>query len=398
MAVRIEMVEREFILGSAAETGLPARLQASGRTLSCRLMKVAKEGILLATAAGPAGFHPREKVSVFFDFRGQTVVFDSRVLKSGPSTVELDPPEAMYRSLQRRWPRVPNPRGISVDLMLPGAGLELDCPESREWVEVERPEAYPGLDTESLAKLVDSFKALASAIADEGRVVMYKGRGPADYAEEMAARLGKALFLPSLSGPLPEEDPYEPKRLVTRELAEDYEGPSASAADSLLASCLAEKAAEGQRSLLWCPVSYYRYTVGMVMLCSGSRELGYEALDLAWDFSRLLAWFLKRHRYFAAMEEARSKGASAVVDASPAGLLVRLPAEGPGAKIGTTLKLALSHGGKNLVCDARIARCYDEGHARYYGIAFRELPLEESSALAAELYGGPTGLPEEGQA
>jgi hypothetical protein len=397
VAVRIEMVEREFILGSAAESGIPARLQASGRTLSCRITKIEKEGIKLATAAGQAGFSPREKVSVFFDFRGQTVVFDSRVTGSGKTTIELEAPESMYRSLQRRWPRVPNPQGFTVDLMLPGAGLELDCPEARQWTEVERPESYPGLETASLQALVDSFKSLASSISDEGRVVMYKGRGPADFAEEMAARLGKALYAPSFGDGLPVEDPYAPKRIVTKDMAEDYEGPESLAGHSKLAACFGGKSLDGLSSALWCPVSYYRYTVGMVILqAGGGRQLGFEAVDLAWDFSRLLAWFLKRHRYFASMEEARAKGKGAVVDASPAGILVRLPADGPGAQPGTALKLALGHRGKNLVCDARIARFYDEGKTRYYGIAFRELPLEESAVLASELYGGEASMPAEG--
>ncbi len=394
MAVKIDVVEREFILGSAVEKGIPARLQAAGRTADCRLAEVGKESVRLALEGEPPVLHPRERVSVYFDFRGQGVFFESRVRRAGAEGPELDLPDSMFRSLQRHWPRVRSPRGISVELLLPDAGFELPCPESREWSEVEKPEIGPGLDAASLEHLVSSFKESAQAVADEGHVVMYKGREPADRAEEVAARIGRVLFLPTLPGPIPAEEPFPGSGIVTRDQAQDLEGYELPLERSRLGRCLASKAEAGIGSALWCPVSYYRYTVGMVMLSIGSgHSLGREALDLARDFSRMLAWFLKRHGYFASIEDARKRGAGDIVDASPSGLLVRMPADGAGIKEGSTFSLALFHGGRNVVCDVRVARSYDEGKARFYGLAFRGLPESETASLADELYGAAVELP-----
>ena len=201
MAVRIDRVEKEFILGSAAEAKTEAKLRADGKSLKCRLSALSRGVIGFTTTDAGTGaalsFAPRELVSVIFDFRGQAVAFEARVVKSASGSVELALPDAMYRSLSRRWPRVSSPKDLTVEFLLPDAELTLDCPESDTWSDVEMPELREGLDSKNLGSLVDSFKDKASKIASEGRVLMYKERGPTDIAEEMAAKYGRTLYIPS---------------------------------------------------------------------------------------------------------------------------------------------------------------------------------------------------------
>ena len=346
MAVRIDRVEREFILVSAAQAKTEARLRAAGRSLKCLVSAAGDESISFSTASAPPRFAPRELVSVCFDFRGQAVAFDAPVIKSTSNGLVLGLPEAMYRSLSRRWARVSPPKDLTVDFILADSQLRLDCPESGEWVDVELPELREGLDSRDLASLVDSFKAKAQSMASEGRVVMYKDKGPSDVAEEMAARMGRVLYAPSALGPLPLTDPYSAGRIVTRAMAEEYE-TSAIAASSMtgasgsqLSSYLRGRAVKGLGSALWCPVIYYRYTVGMVLMSNGADRplsLDFGAVDLAWEFSRILAWFLKRHGYFASSNAQAANSVphrGGIVDASPSGLLAELPVGGPSIEQG----------------------------------------------------------------
>ncbi len=158
MAVRIDRIEKEFILGSAAESKTMAKLRGDGKSLKCRLASFSPGSITFALSGDDLPFALREVVSVTFDFRGQPVAFESRVIKSSSGSVELTLPDAMYRSLSRRWPRVSSPKDLTVDFILPDAELTLDCPESDTWSDVELPELREGLDSKNLGSLVDSFK------------------------------------------------------------------------------------------------------------------------------------------------------------------------------------------------------------------------------------------------
>ena len=224
---------------------------------------------------------------------------------------------------------------------------------------------------------------------------MYKERGPADLAEEMAARIGRALFVPSTLGPLPQTDPYPSGRIITRDMAEEFEGPSAVAQGSKLAAYLRGRAAEGLYSGLWCPVVYYRYAVGLVLMANGPerpRPLDFRALDLAWEFSRILAWFLKRYAYFAGSDAASGTRRGGIVDASPSGLLAALPSEakrdsGGAMAMGSVIKLRLLLKDKVIVCSGKIARRYDEGGMSLCGLAFVDLSAQDMAALSLGLYG-----------
>jgi hypothetical protein len=387
VAVRIEKVEREFILATAADSRMEARIQVPGASLKCRILSVEDGRVALSLSDQAPPLSPRARVSVFFDFRGQGVAFESSVARLSEGALELGLPECMYRSLSRRWPRVATPRDLSVEFLLPDAQLKLDCPESEEWTEVELPELREGLDSQSLAALVDSFKAKAEGLACEGKVAMYKEKGPADIAEEMAAKLGRVLYAPSTLGSLPVGDPYPSGRIVTFEMASDLEGAAAAAMGSRLSLKLKELAGQGISSILWCPVLYYRYVVGMVVMSRTEGALDFGAVDLAWEFSRVLAYFLKRHGYFADSGEGEGPSAGAIVDASPSGLLAAVPRKGPNFMTGSTLRLRLGVRGKSIVCSARVARRYEEGGTRFYGIAFSDLGASDMAFISTGLYG-----------
>jgi hypothetical protein len=230
---------------------------------------------------------------------------------------------------------------------------------------------------------------------------MYKDRGPADFAEEMAARVGRILYAPSTLGPLPQSDPYVAGRIITQEMAEDFEGAATVAMGSKLSAYLRGRAAEGLKSGIWCPVVYYHYAVGVVHIANGPdrpRALDFGAVDLAWEFSRILAWFLKRHGYFAQSATASAPKRGSVIDASPSGLLAVLPVGGPKIEQGSVLRLRLSLKGKNIVCSGKVARRYNEGGMSFCGIAFMDLSAQDMAALSLGLYGEEEDLPAGGGA
>lgn len=398
MATRIDRVEREFIIGKAAESKTRARLRTAGKSKECVVAGLSQEGVGFITTDDQLPFATRELVSVCFDFRGQAIAFEAPVLKSASGVIELGMPEAMYRSLSRRWPRVSAPKDLSVEFLLSDANLILDCPESESWSDVELPELREGLDSHDLKALVESFRVKAMEIASEGRVIMYKERGPTNIAEEMAAKLGRTLFVPSITGYLPQGDPYPAGRIITREMAEEFEGPAAVAQGTRLSEYLRARAAEGLVSGLWCPVIFYRYAVGLIVIANGPDRpsaLDFGAVDLAWEFSRILAWFLKRHGYFALGNSGSDAGSDpiskpfkgGIIDASPSGILVALPDANPAIVQDSVIRLKLTVKEKVIICSGKIVRRYQEGDMDYCGIAFMDLSAKNMAALSFDLYG-----------
>jgi hypothetical protein len=218
-----------------------------------------------------------------------------------------------------------------------------------------------------------------------------RGKGPADYAEKIAAELGRALFVPSSISGLPVADPYSEGRVITREILEDYEGPEA-LVGSPFAAWLAGRSATGLVSAVYAPIRYYRYVVGMVMLENGpgrSRGMDFTAVDFAWDFSRLLAASLERFGYFARKEAVRSAVPGAILNASPGGLLLGLRGGSPRFSIGSRIELNLLLGEERLSCTCRVARRFEDERGSRYGLSFDNLPAAGMELLARSLYGSP---------
>jgi hypothetical protein len=115
--------------------------------------------------------------------------------------------------------------------------------------------------------------------------------------------------------------------------------------------------------------------------------LDFGAVDLAWEFSRILAWFLKRHGYFAESAGGASPKRGSIIDASPAGILAALPVGGPKIELGTVIRLRLGLKDKSIVCSGKVARRYNEGGMSFCGIAFMDLSAQDTATLSLSLYG-----------
>jgi hypothetical protein len=377
---------------TAAEGGMQARIQALGRTVACRLSSADHGVVKFVSVSGAADvFQPWEPVSVYFDFRGQGFVFESTIRKVDKTGLEVVYPENMYRGLSRRWPRVAPPQELSVDLLLPDGGLKLDCPLSREYVEVDLPASQGGLSTESLASLIDSFRVKAEGVSDENRVVMFKeGKGPSDVGEEFAAAMGRALFVPSILSGLPLADPYPEGRIITKDEVQKFEDDALISRAQRLREFFEDRSRAGLAAALWCPVRYFRYTIGVVYLASradSKRDFDFQTLDFAWDFAGLLAWHLKRYGYYDRGESVEAPRRSAVVDASPTGFLIGLGAGQPRLRPGARLKLLVGFSGGQRRCDGRVVRRFEKDGRSFYGLALENLDEAAAADIGRELYG-----------
>jgi len=392
VAAEIDRIEREFIFKTAVDTGIPFRFHAPGRTSEALLEGFDKEALRFQPLAGGGrSLRGGERVAVNFSLHGQAFAFGGLVWKSGPRTLEIRLPEAIYRSLARRWPRVPEPTSLRAEILVPEGAAPSGYPTCAEYSGIEEPGTAGGLDLSSLDTFIKDFRKAATRLSGSSRLRMLKkGEEPADPLEEITAALGRSLFVPSTWGRQPRAaDPWDDGRLISPVMVEDYEGIASLGGDAYLAAHLRSLADEGVNSLIVSPVIYYRSVIAFVSLVNGPgrpRPLEIDAVELAWNFSRGLAWFLKRHDYYKSGTEGRPENAE-VLDASPAGLQVALGPQVPLLHTGASFDLTLTFPKGRLPCKARVKRRLDEEGRARYGLSLEGLTPSVVDALALGFYG-----------
>ncbi len=397
MAAEIDKVEREFVLTEAKQRGERFRLHAPGRTGMAVLDSVGRETLVFSPMRESAPrFRAGEGVSVHFRLHEQAFAFGAVVWKASGPRFELRPQGGLYRGLERRWPRIPDPSGLAAELLVPDCEGMTPFPRSLDFAEIIQPEETAGLDTRDLGSLVGSFRAAASRLSSTSRLrMLHDGTGPQNRAESVAARFGRILYVPAAWAPsFMERDPSGKDRLVTEPMVQAAEGLESLGGDTELFRYLKGEARDGLASLLVCPVVYWRSIVAFVQLANDKdrpRPLDDEAIGLAWTFSRQLAWFLKRHGYFGT-EERQLAAKAEIHDASPGGLQISLDPDLPLLRPGSHFDMRLHFPRGQLPCRARVTRRVERGGRIRYGLSLVGLAPATQSALEKGFYGQSEAL------
>lgn len=393
MAELVNHVETEFILKEALNLGIPLHLQGAGKSITSKVKELRKDSLWMdLPAQSGKRFMPWELLSAYFDFHGKDMTFSSKVLKQEGDFLVLAFPVRLLRSPARRHPRVPCPRGFALEITLQNETVRLDYPQCGEYSDVTLPDLHEGFDISSLNTLIESFRQRSSRLASESRVVLFRDRLPQGVEELMLSRFGRTLFIPSTRSPLPSSDPYPEPRIITAQMADEYEGPEGIVDGSRFEHALVSKIGRGINAEVWCPILYFQYVVGYVYLANTSDRpvsMDFAVVDCAWEFSRVLAFYLKTNDYFKTSQTSEPVShAAGIVDLSASGSLLSIPhtALAMRIKIGALLDLRLDYPEGSLEIQGRVVRRFDDKDGAYYGVAFQDLGSEALRILFPKIY------------
>jgi len=397
-------IELEFILKEVMRAASPVIVHGSGKSLSARIHDFGKDSLTLDYQASDLeieDFKPWEEISVYLANHEQRSTFKAKVNKIGAGRLVLGLPDKILKTPQRNAVRVPPPRNISLSFYLQEEVVSIDCPESREYTEIDLPVLREGFDTSSMNNLVASFREKASGMVAKNGIVMFnKGRKPTSVEEEILCYYGRAILVASTMSTLPVVDPYPDGRIVTQAMVDDYERTHSLLDGSRFETSRLEKALSGVIAEAWCPILYYQYVVGYVYLMNDQSKpvsLDFRAIDFSWEFARILAFKLRDSHYFRADPDAKPDPFKpGLIDFSATGCLFFLPKASfkVKLKIGSIIELRIDTGHSELPMKGRIARRYDDRENEYYGICFVAADDEDLSLLKAALYStGSTRFP-----
>ncbi len=396
MIQNVSQIEREFLIKTVSQKEQPVRIHGvstAGTGIISAIEKNSLTVTILETLDG-SGFSICEHITGYFDCHGKTYAFETIVRDCKQRTIRVDVPSQLLRSLQRKYVRVRRPRDIRVVFHLANEDIVLDYPTCPEYISVEDSSGDSRFSGSTIHDIIASFKSELLDKAQESTIVMFRNRPPSSFEEKLLGSTGKVLFVPSVDSPLPKSDPYPEGRIITETIEETFEDPNFFIEGSHFGRLLTEKKSRGISSEIWCPVVYYQYVVGYIYIANTAGEsFDVAMVDYIWDFSRVLAYHLKKTGYFETGDEKKAAPGhvATVLDMSPGGMLISLPRTDIRTPIheGSVFSVDVSLGSRCVPCTARVIRRFEESDSVSYGTTFINLSSSDVMTLYEFLYRKP---------
>lgn len=397
MIQNVSPIEKEFLFKSVIDQEQPVRFHGNATTASGLLSVIDKKlfAVQLVERIDNSDFILFERVTGYFDCHGKTYAFDSIVRGVKGNNLEIEIPEVLLKSLQRKYVRVKAPKHLKIYFRLSNEEIRLDYPVCQEYVSVEKMSLPQDTSDEiPITGLISVFRDRISANSTGNTIVMFRTKKPQLFEEEIISKTGKILFIPSTEGKLPKSDPYPEGRIVTESLEETFEEPDHFVNGTKMDVLLKEKKEKGITSEIWCPIVFYQYVVGYIYIYNkDAASFSISMVDYVWDFSRVLAWNLKKTGYFAGEMQSKDpvNHQPKILDMSPGGMLIALPGSEIKAPIreGSFIAVDIMNGNTKITCNAKIVRRTESKNDSIYATSFTNLNPDDLMNLYELLYRHP---------
>ncbi len=398
MIQNVSHIEKEFLFKSVVQNEHPVRFHGVSTAGTGVIRDYNRDGVCvtLLDTIDNACFSVCERIIGYFDCHGKTYAFESTVRDTRDRDIRLDCPHQLIRSLQRKFIRVKKPRDVQVLFRLPNEDINLSYPVCPEYISIDEIELSSNFRDKTLPDVINRFKKDVALRSSENTIIMFRTQKPSRFEEELVSKTGKVLFIPSTSSTLPKTDPYPEGRIITESIEESFEDPNYFIEGSHFEKLLNEKQKLGISSEIWCPIVYYQYVVGYIYISNkngDSFDIG--MVDYLWDFTRILAWYLKETGYFSVESEPkRAPGHEPkILDMSPGGVLFSLPRSEIRTPIREgslfSIEIQMKKREEPICCSARVVRRFEEEESITYGTSFVNLSAQDMMNLYEVLYRRP---------
>jgi hypothetical protein len=306
-------------------------------------------------------------------------------------------PEMLYKNLDRNYLRVDAPSDLKIVYTFRGDRYNLAFPKVMEFEDIGASELIRNIDPRNLSGLIDQMKSWIKNYATGYKIVSFKDKKPDITEERIVSETGKALYLPSTLGYLPQTDPYPKKRLITEEMFKRYlesTGVGMAFLDDACARFIKSKFDEGIYSDAWVPILFHEYVIGYIHIWinkEGKLPFDFTVLDNMYEFSKVLAFSLKENGYFERGKIHNEPFEGRILDISASGLLFAYPHTTLSSTllVDSELTIQIITPKRTVNVVTRIVRRFKDRAAGYFGCRFIGLEPEDMRFLFEYLYGKP---------
>ena len=395
MATPIKRIEKDFLLKVLYDEQIPVMYVQGQSQYILNVERPTKGEMYFKPNRQIDSLKPRKKIELMFDYRGQIILFSVEITSIKGELIITNEPEFLYKNLDRSYSRVSTPSNLQVQLTYLGDRYSLSYPKVTDFENVEKIELMKTLDPKDLGGLIEQMGSWIKGYASGHKLVVFKDTKPASTEERLVAETGKAFYLPSTLGSLPEEDPYPKKRLITQELFERYlesTGVDQAYLKEAVTRFIRQKNESGILSDLWVPILFQEYVIGYIHIwinTEGLKPFDYSIIDNLHQFAGVLAHSLKVNGYFEAGKLKNAPFEGKIVDISASGMLFAYPNSPfastllPDSELSVQLKMSR----RSVNAKAKIVRRYKDSGQGYFGCRFLDMEPEDLRFLFEYIYG-----------
>jgi len=395
MATPIKRIEKDFLLKVLYDEQIPVMYLRS-KTQYILMVEKPTKGQMFFKADRPIeGMKGRKKLDLMFDYRGQVIIFSVEVVEYKDEHIIALEPDALYKNLDRSFSRVSTPTDLQVQFTFLGDRYSLTYPKVTEYDTLNPADLISSSNPKNLTGLIGQMALWIKNYATSYKLVIFKDVKPSTTEERLLAETGKALFIPSTLGPLPTDDPYPKKRLITEAIFHRYlesTGVDPKYLSDACARFIEQKGKAGIFSDLWVPILFQEYVVGYVHIWiskEGMMPLDYAVIDNMFQFSKILAYSLKLNGFFESGKLRNEPFEGKIIDISASGLLFTYPnsAFANTLMIDSELVVKLMANRRTVNAKAKIVRRYKDNIQGYFGCRFLDMEPEDLRFLFEYIYG-----------
>jgi len=395
MATPIKRIEKDFLLKVLYDEKIPV-MYLKTKTQYILIVEKPTKGQMFFKVDRPIeGIKVHKKLDLMFDYKGQVIMFSVEVVDYKDVHIITQEPDALFKNLDRSFSRVPTPTDLQVQFTFHGDRYSLTYPKVTEFDTLSPADLITNSNPRNLNNLIDQMASWIKNYASGYKLVVFKENKPSLTEEKLLAETGKALFIPSTLGPLPSEDPYPKKRLITestfhRQL--ESNGVDPKYLDDACSRFIAQKNKAGIFSDLWVPILFQEYVIGYIHIWidkEGMMPFDYAVIDSMYQFSKILAYSLKLNGYFERGKLKNEPFEGKIIDISASGLLFTYPNSTFASTLlpDSELAVRLTTDRRTINVKAKIVRRYKDNMQGYFGCRFVDMEPEDLRYLFEYIYG-----------
>ena len=395
MATPVKRIEKEFHLKVLYDEQIPVMYLVS-RTQYILMVEKPTKGQMFFKADRPIkGLKPGKKIDLMFDYRGQVIIFTALIISVNDEYITAEEPEYLFKNLDRSFSRVAIPTDLQVQFTFMGDRYSLSYPKVTEFEKLEASDFMKSYDPSNLSGLIEQMSVWIKSYASDYKLILFKNSKPTTHEGRLLSETGKSFYIPSTLGPLPAEDPYPKKRLITEDIFKRYLescGINPKFLDDACARFIEKKHEKGIYSDLWVPVLFQEYVVGYIHIWidkEGMPPLNYSMIDTVHQFSKILAYSLKINGYFESGKVKNEPFEGKIIDISASGFLFAYPLSALSSKLllDSELSVQLKAERRAVNTNAKIVRSYKDNTQGYFGCRFVNIEPEDLRFLFEYIYG-----------
>ncbi|MDR1302852.1 MAG: PilZ domain-containing protein [Treponema sp.] len=407
MSIPIKRIERAFMINMLYNEQIPIIYLHNREEYTLRIERYTKDKLYFKSDRPIGDLVIGKTVDLIFKYNTLSISFtvEMNALEQGINVQENhfvgNMPEFLYKDLERSYSRVSFPQDIQVKFALTEDQYILPFPQSSMIAPFE--ETDPALDR-ALELDTHDFNGILAALdrwikdyADGCKVVLFKEGVPVSFEEQLIAKKGKSLFLPSMKEQFTHPPGYPEKYLITEALFKEYlksTGVNPAYFDKAIAHFFDSKAKGGIYADLWVPLSFQNYVIGSIRVWIKKAErapLDHNVLVPLYRYAQALVFALKEEGYFEAYRIKDAFITATGIDISATGLRFAYLQSSITASLTLQSKIALKllMLKRTISVTAQIVRSYKKRNMVFFGCSFLDITPEDMRFLFECIYGTP---------